>query len=456
MKNIVALDIGGTAVKYCCACYTDNADRMCEIRDGKKVYGQWTIRGDLPSEIREFLKGRPFDCLAVSIPGPFDFSEGISHMQHKLPSLLGVSLREVALSVNPDASVEFFHDAAAFALGVVSCYGKSNFAAVMLGTGLGYVVVKNKKPLVKPCETPQNSLWSEPYREGIAENYVSGSAIKEGCRAAGYPVEEVKQAADMARNGCKAVEEIFYKVGQDLGSLVEKRRYTDGFDRLFIGGQIVKAFDLLKTGFEEKTDISYVCVDEPEKMALYGLLSGIGRKKEDLLEFAMKKILIITGDRVDDSEVLYPYYRMQEEGYQVDVASFAAGDIEAKHGYKIHAAYGAEDIQVSDYSGLILPGGLAPEKLRQSKEVLAIVRGFFDRGLPIAAICHGPQILISAKVLNGVKATCYPGIREDLINADAVYEDKSAVTDHNVVTSRRPEDLPAFMKAFLSLLADKL
>lgn len=166
----------------------------------------------------------------------------------------------------------------------------------------------------------------------------------------------------------------------------------------------------------------------------------------------MKKILMITGKDYDDSEVLYPYYRLIEEGYTVDVASAEKGEVSGKYHFKINAELAFEEVNVSDYAGLVLPGGKAPERLRLIDKACEIVREFDKAGKIIAAICHGQQLMISADILKGKKATCYQGIKDDLKNAGALYEDSCVVVSGNTVTSRRPEDLPFFMKAFLSLL----
>lgn len=166
----------------------------------------------------------------------------------------------------------------------------------------------------------------------------------------------------------------------------------------------------------------------------------------------MKKILIITGDNADDSELLYPYYRMIEAGYTVDILSEKQGDILCKHGYKTVANVSVDEVDVQAYAGLILPGGMAPEKLRQDTRIVELVKAFFNLSLPIAAICHGPQLLMSAGILKGIKATCYSGIVDDLKNAGAVYVDQKMVCDHNVITSRRPQDLPYFMKQFMKVI----
>lgn len=165
----------------------------------------------------------------------------------------------------------------------------------------------------------------------------------------------------------------------------------------------------------------------------------------------MKKILMITGKDYDDSEVLYPYYRLVEEGYTVDVASVERGEVSGKYHFKIDANLSFDEVNPDEYIALILPGGKAPEKLRLIDKVCIIVREFEKAGKPMAAICHGQQILISADVLKGKNATCYPGIRDDIKNAGAIYEDNKVVVCNNLVTSRRPEDLPYFMKTFLSL-----
>lgn len=166
----------------------------------------------------------------------------------------------------------------------------------------------------------------------------------------------------------------------------------------------------------------------------------------------MKYILIITADNCDDSEVLYPYYRMLEEGYCVDIASFEKTLVRAKYHFTIQANLSVSEVIPDKYDGLILPGGTAPEKLRQNSDVIRIVEEFAKAGKPIAAICHGQQILISAGALKNRNATCYPGIKDDLINAGAVYKNEEVVVCGNFVTSRRPDDLPAFTREFVKLL----
>lgn len=163
-------------------------------------------------------------------------------------------------------------------------------------------------------------------------------------------------------------------------------------------------------------------------------------------------ILIISDHGHDDEEMLYPYYRLLEEGCEVTVAARSKEQLHAKYHFTIQVDKTFEEIRVEDYDGLVLPGGHAPETVRRIPKAVQIVRDFMEAGKPVASICHGQQILISAKVLQGMKATCYCGITDDLINAGAVYLNEPVVVCRNLVTSREPVDLPYFMREFLKLL----
>jgi len=164
------------------------------------------------------------------------------------------------------------------------------------------------------------------------------------------------------------------------------------------------------------------------------------------------KALIISADNFEDSELLFPCYRLKEEGIEVEVATPSCGTIRGKHGYEVKADRKIADIDPDDYDLLVLPGGKAPETVRQEAAALAICRRFFEQNKPVAAICHGPQTLISAGLLKGRRATCYRSVAEELKEAGALYEDHEVVVDGNLVTSRQPSDLPAFMREMLKLL----
>jgi protease I len=164
------------------------------------------------------------------------------------------------------------------------------------------------------------------------------------------------------------------------------------------------------------------------------------------------RALIVSADHFEDSELLFPFYRLQEEGLQVDIASFARGKINGKHGYEIVVNKALRDVDPNDYDLLVLPGGKAPTKLRREPAVIAIAQDFMRSNKPVAAICHGPQILITAGVLQGRRATCYRSVAEELQESGALYEDTEVVVDGKLVTSRQPSDLPAFMREIVRLL----
>ncbi|BAU23655.1 peptidase [Caldimicrobium thiodismutans] len=164
------------------------------------------------------------------------------------------------------------------------------------------------------------------------------------------------------------------------------------------------------------------------------------------------KALIISADNFEDTELLYPFYRLIEEGFQVDIASLVRGKIKGKHGYTVPVNLSLEEVNPEEYDLLLLPGGKAPETLRKNARVLEIVRAFYSAGKPIGAICHGPQILISAGLLKGKRATSYKSVAKELLEAGAKYEDKEVVAEGNIVTSRMPSDLPYFMKTLLSVI----
>lgn len=164
------------------------------------------------------------------------------------------------------------------------------------------------------------------------------------------------------------------------------------------------------------------------------------------------KALIISADHFEDSELLVSYYRLLEAGVEVDIASLRRGKINGKHGYQVEATQALKDVNPDEYALLVLPGGKAPATIRKEPAALHIAQAFFAHGKPVAAICHGPQILLAAGLLRGRRATCHPAVAEEMRAAGVLYEDVNVVVDGNLVTSRRPSDLPAFMRETLKLL----
>jgi len=170
-------------------------------------------------------------------------------------------------------------------------------------------------------------------------------------------------------------------------------------------------------------------------------------------ETTLKKILILISNGFEDSEFLYPYYRLQEAGYDVDVVgSKAKATYTGKHGIPFKADFSPADVNIEDYMGTIIPGGAAPDRMRLDKGLVEIVKKAHEKGKVIAAICHGPQMLIEADILRDKKATCWYSVTTDLKNAGAIYVDAPVVVDGNIVTSRFPADLPKFCQETLKLL----
>jgi protease I len=164
------------------------------------------------------------------------------------------------------------------------------------------------------------------------------------------------------------------------------------------------------------------------------------------------KALIISTDNFEDSEVLVPYYRLKEAGVEVTVASLNRGAITGKHGYEVVVDKTLDEINPDDYAILVLSGGKIQAVVRRKPKTMEIARSFFACNKPVAAICHGPQILISAGLLQGRHATCYKTVTDELKEAGALYEDLEVVVDGNLVTSRQSTDLHAFMRETMKQL----
>ena len=162
-----------------------------------------------------------------------------------------------------------------------------------------------------------------------------------------------------------------------------------------------------------------------------------------------KRIAILATNGFEESELKLPKEAMENEGFTVEIISERPGKIKAWTDGNWSGEYTVdnvvENVNAKDYNALMLPGGvLNPDKLRRNEHALRIVKEFFELKKPVAAICHGPQVLISADVVNGRKMTSFHAIKDDLINAGAHWVDEEVVVDEGFVTSRNPEDLPAF------------
>ena len=169
------------------------------------------------------------------------------------------------------------------------------------------------------------------------------------------------------------------------------------------------------------------------------------------------KALILTADKFEDLELFYPVLRLFEAGVEVDIVGPVKGPVHGEYGYEVNIGKTFDDVNSDDYDLLILPGGLpngAPKTVSKSPKAQNIAREFFKADKPVAAICHGPYTLIAADLLKGKHATGFwgDGVPEEMQGAGAVYEDKAVVVDGNLITSRYPMDLPAFMREVMKKL----
>jgi len=163
------------------------------------------------------------------------------------------------------------------------------------------------------------------------------------------------------------------------------------------------------------------------------------------------RALIVSSDRFEDSELFEPLQLLQATGVEVDIAAPQQRTITGKHGHAVGADLALGAARPEDYDLLMLPGGEAPASLREIPEAVAIVRHFLEADKPVAAICHGPQLLVATGLMAGRTATCYRAVRQELAAAGVNYLDREVVVDGNLVTSRQPADIPAFMRAIFTV-----
>jgi protease I len=181
------------------------------------------------------------------------------------------------------------------------------------------------------------------------------------------------------------------------------------------------------------------------------------------------KVLIITGDAAESLEVMYPYQRLVEEGYEVDIAAPSVKKLQfvvhdfveefdtytEKPGYTWPADVAFADVEPADYVALVIPGGRAPEYIRNDPDVQRIVRHFMTGDLPVAQLCHAPLVLAAAGVLQGRRTAAYPALEPDVTAAGAEFVDAAAVVDGQMVSARAWPDHPAWMHEFVDLLRSK-
>ena len=166
-----------------------------------------------------------------------------------------------------------------------------------------------------------------------------------------------------------------------------------------------------------------------------------------------KQVAVLVEQQYQEMEVWYPIYRLRDEGCKVHLVGPEAGKTySSKLGYPAKADVAAKDVSASQFAAIVIPGGFCPDYIRRNEAMMKLVRDAHDQQKPLAAICHGPWVLCSTQALKGRKATCFHSIKDDVVNAGATYANEEVVVDGHVITSRTPDDLPAFVRAIIAAM----
>jgi len=170
------------------------------------------------------------------------------------------------------------------------------------------------------------------------------------------------------------------------------------------------------------------------------------------MKLSGKRVIILIENLYNEFEFWYPYYRLKEAGAEVVSVGNESAEYTSKAGLPAKADTVAKNLNMTDFDGIIIPGGYAPDIMRRYPEMVKLVRDANDMGKVIAAICHAGWMLVSADIIRGRTVTSYFSIKDDLVNAGGNWVDKEVVVDGHLVTSRTPDDLPAFMRAIIGVL----
>src|SRR5262245_23870979 len=174
------------------------------------------------------------------------------------------------------------------------------------------------------------------------------------------------------------------------------------------------------------------------------------------MELTGIRACVLVEQQYQEMEVWYPVYRLREAGAKVTLVVPEAGqNYRSKLGYPCKSDRSARDVSANDFDVLVIPGGFAPDYLRRHDAILRLVSTMAEQGKVVAAICHGPWVLCSTQALKGRKATCFFAIKDDVSNAGATYVDAEVVRDGNLITSRKPDDLPAFLQAIVQAVRER-
>ncbi|MCB9735376.1 MAG: type 1 glutamine amidotransferase [Deltaproteobacteria bacterium] len=166
-----------------------------------------------------------------------------------------------------------------------------------------------------------------------------------------------------------------------------------------------------------------------------------------------KRVAVLAEEGYEDLELWVPYYRLLEEGAEVKVLGTSSEKFKSKHGYPVETDGSVADARATDYDAVVIPGGMAPDKMRLYKSVVDFVREMNAAHKVVAFICHAGSVAASADIVRGRTCTSWPSIRDDLKNAGAEWKDAEVVRDENLISSRKPQDLPAFCRTLVEALA---
>jgi protease I len=173
-----------------------------------------------------------------------------------------------------------------------------------------------------------------------------------------------------------------------------------------------------------------------------------------MMELTGKRIAVLAADLYEDNELWYPRVRLTEAGAEVKIVGAKAGETcKSKHGQPVTSDLAADQARAADFDAVVIPGGFAPDYMRRQPAMIAFVREMFNQGKLVAFICHAGWVPISAGILKGRRATSFFAIRDDMVNAGAKWEDAEVVADGNLISSRNPNDLPAFCRAIIAKLS---
>ena len=269
-RTILALDVGGTFVKYG---YYHEEKGLDESSVGEFAMSEAGTKEELVGALSGFLCSHPADLVSVSIPGPMDYNHGTSFMKHKFVSIYGIPLDEALSPALGGTPIVFMHDAVSFLMGELHDGNGVRFkqpAGVMLGTGLGFINSLSGRACINETDTPAFPLWSQPYLDGIAENYVSRKAMRANYQKATGKDLDVKEISLAARSGDRLALSVFEENGRHLGALLKKRWELLHFDGVVIGGQIARSLDLMLPQIEEQLPVPVVQAAHLSDAALRG------------------------------------------------------------------------------------------------------------------------------------------------------------------------------------------